>query len=316
VSGQASHSRVRALRRWREQAARAIVVAMIPLAGGQAARATVSELTTKRILNGGGFDVARVRQHCGRVIALGSDPDVFADLAEARGRNLAADWLRRNAARLRGRARTAQRLLDTLDGRCPWAPSAAAQPSECRRCRGDGRKHEACLQDRPTPLVRGKCPDCHGTGHNLAGVLPPVEWSPAVRRKVADGYARPLDAPDQSWDERLADELSESRPGFAGLATRVVPRGEHHDESEVGERGWAPPSTVSDRWYSGDEMVEPRGSLVPRWRRGELKHAEQRRVRQANAAMGEWLVRHDVPRVTPPRAVQLLGWDDSGTVEP
>ena len=30
--------------------------------------------------------------------------------------------------------RAAQRLIDTLDGRCPWAPDADAQPSECETC--------------------------------------------------------------------------------------------------------------------------------------------------------------------------------------
>jgi hypothetical protein len=69
--------------------------------------------------------------------------------------------------------RTARRLLDALDGSCPWAPSASAQASECRSCerygvidRGDG--------------IAGQCPACRGTGRNLAGVLPEVEH-PAPR---------------------------------------------------------------------------------------------------------------------------------------
>jgi hypothetical protein len=124
---------------------------------------------------------------------------------------------------------------------------------------------QACIAALWASPHRPRCPDCHGTGHNLAGVLPPVEWSPAVRRKIADGYERPLDAPDASWDERLADELSESHPGFAGLATRVVPRGEHRRAvNRIDNRGWYPKRTPIVRALS----------LLPRWRRGEVTTSE------------------------------------------
>jgi hypothetical protein len=98
-------------------------------------------------------------------------------------------------------ARTARRLLDTLDGQCPWAPSAGAQTSRC-----------ACWSVRPAPppgpfdgpvcppedgqrlgyfreLPRGpdpECRHCRGTGHNLAGVLPEVEHpGPRVSARYA-----------------------------------------------------------------------------------------------------------------------------------
>jgi hypothetical protein len=74
-------------------------------------------------------------------------------------------------------ARTARRLLDTLDGRCPWAPSAKAQALTCLTCRGLGALTHRTLTASP---VRRPCDDCHGTGHNLSGVLPEVEH-PAPR---------------------------------------------------------------------------------------------------------------------------------------
>jgi hypothetical protein len=95
--------------------------------------------------------------------------------------------------------RAAQRLLDTLDGRCPWNPDAPAQPSECPVCSGrgetgpewaapagavirivirpgvqvvgaDGQPREAAIGEH----VRGSCAACNGTGHNLRGTLPPL----------------------------------------------------------------------------------------------------------------------------------------------
>jgi hypothetical protein len=76
-------------------------------------------------------------------------------------------------------ARTARRLLDTLDGRCLWAPSAKAQASECQAkgCDGDGYIGPHTVESGDCVIVRDghPCPDCRGTGHNLSGVLPPVE---------------------------------------------------------------------------------------------------------------------------------------------
>jgi hypothetical protein len=128
-----------------------------------------------------------------------------------------------------GIARTAQRLLDTLDGRCPWAPDAGYQPSECPTCCGpttpngttfatadggvltkrpghrvgfvtqeglrvigrDGGERRAQLGE----AVITMCNDCRGTGHSLAGVLPPVEERQKARtfearlsRDIAGGH--------------------------------------------------------------------------------------------------------------------------------
>jgi hypothetical protein len=109
-----------------------------------------------------------------------------------------------------GVARTAQRLLDTLEGRCPWAPGAEAQPGECPTCCGpmtpngttfataDGGVvtkrpgHRVGFVTQEGLMVLGRdgqgrqaqlgeatittCSDCRGSGHNLGGVLPPIEW--------------------------------------------------------------------------------------------------------------------------------------------
>jgi hypothetical protein len=127
-----------------------------------------------------------------------------------------------------GVARTAQRLLDTLEGRCPWAPGAEAQPGECQHCIGEtatiesiraavrrmDRDRYATSRERRVPLVIATHPAayvllsstpvwkdgyeswlvvlsntnvvqfevterpgcCRGSGHNLGGVLPPIEW--------------------------------------------------------------------------------------------------------------------------------------------
>lgn len=113
-----------------------------------------------------------------------------------------------NAAR---RRRVAQRLLDTLDGRCPWNPSAKRKPSECRGCAGDGYRHSREIA-LPSGGVAGvdvrTCPDCNGTGHNLRGYLPKVEWPAVVRRKVADvRYGRDVDPAYIDWCGQLESAL-------------------------------------------------------------------------------------------------------------
>lgn len=69
-----------------------------------------------------------------------------------------------------GLAPIAQSILDTLNGKCPWAPSAQAQPHKCPTCKGTG--------DSLLRMVDGDCPCCdvcEGTGHNMSGTLPAVE---------------------------------------------------------------------------------------------------------------------------------------------
>lgn len=88
-----------------------------------------------------------------------------------------------------GLARTAQRLLDALDGRCPWAPGAGAQSSECSTCAGSGDDFPMYWDGHEDTT----CSDCRGTGHNLAGVLPEVERTPAMRGRAVralDGDGR------------------------------------------------------------------------------------------------------------------------------
>lgn len=70
-----------------------------------------------------------------------------------------------------------QWLLDAIDG----------QASECQTC--FGARYMSTVEEGPAwigsePHMR--CWSCHGAVHNLAGSLPPIEWSPAFRRKLAD----------------------------------------------------------------------------------------------------------------------------------
>jgi hypothetical protein len=94
-------------------------------------------------------------------------------------------------------ARTARRLLATLDGRCPWAPSAKPQMSRCWRCAGSGEVGPIAYgpfeaDGRAEFIMRSPpCPGCRGTGHNLAGVLPEVEH-PAPR-VVRESLTRSLE---------------------------------------------------------------------------------------------------------------------------
>jgi hypothetical protein len=188
----------------------------------------------------------------------------------------------RSAAAGPGLARTARRLLDTLDGRCPWAPSAGKQASECQECDGHGSE-----PTRPPTT----CEACHGTGHNLSGALPAVEWSPALLRKLEDmreGDGLP-EASD--WVDRLiaagGEALSSARVAWSERhpQTRVVPRGEH-------VRSWI---LVLNRTTTrilpddDDHAAHVHTWLLrrelPRWRRGELKHSEQRRERARRQAM-------------------------------
>ncbi len=98
-------------------------------------------------------------------------------------------------------ARTARRLLDTLDGRCPWNSKAAAQPTGCADASGRanpcvhghgrvdvarvvaefGSGNNSLLREAEAGDGTFACRVCRGSGHNLAGVLPPVEVRPRWR---------------------------------------------------------------------------------------------------------------------------------------
>lgn len=192
------------------------------------------------------FDVALVRAHAERMVAMVRHRGVHVVVSDYRrsiGRPPRLAWsamphdapdgdvalqarqiwhedaglppgLPHNAMNWQGIARVGQRVLDMLDGRCAWAPSAERQPSECQACvsksdtavsilmraSDDGppalylsRKQEERLsrtrymagmdlsvldhlRNVGFDFKLGPCPDCHDTGHNLRGVLPPIEW--------------------------------------------------------------------------------------------------------------------------------------------
>jgi hypothetical protein len=213
-----------------------------------------------------------------------------------------------------GIARTAQRLLETLEGRCPWSPEAKVQSGTCGSCRGSRFMFEgvrravidsmtaSALQRYPDLPVREAldlenrvaglaCNDCRGTGHNLAGVLPPVEPPAAEHRKVHDsaGSARFEDHPE-AWTFGRDYEgtlLTSQREHGECACTRSVPRGQHRSNDDLGPgfaigqgstlderitaKGWQP-----SPWWRPFGMSDSRSA--PRWRRGELRHAQRMRV--------------------------------------
>lgn len=99
-------------------------------------------------------DLARVRRAAEDMVALTdkllAGHDMFADWCRARGcppetpgwpRECAREWATkakgdRRIAMAQSMRRQGQRLLDTLDGRCPWAPSAPpmAEAKPCPSC--------------------------------------------------------------------------------------------------------------------------------------------------------------------------------------
>jgi hypothetical protein len=229
MSGQAK--RTRSYRRWREQALGLLGRMHVTRSGevpgawewGTPCSAGMSYPTADRDACAAaiafacagirsGFDVGFVRTYAERIVAIGDGNNlvVGADLAEFRGREVAAAWLRRNAPRLRARARTAMRLLDTLDGRCPWGPGAPAQSDACGRCDGSGRSavhpevlamaaEDMELGPMHNQLLRGavdgdgtiSCGRCAGTGRNLNGILPEVVESSARSWHVATADIEP-----------------------------------------------------------------------------------------------------------------------------
>jgi hypothetical protein len=164
----------------------------------------------------------------------------------------------------------------------------------------DGQPREAAVGES----IRGRCPTCRGTGHNLTGVLPKITWSTAVAVVVADSQRTPSARDDRSrseWTRRLYDEdrdLSDlvdtiPIPGeharFGGPATRVVDRGKHREYADSLYCGpeFLVTMPAADR-PSLDERISARPHReherrewlqLPRWRRGEIEHAEARLFR-------------------------------------
>ena len=233
-----------------------------------------------------GFDVHAARVLGELMVAMAAEQSRFESaqrefiVALVRGDDpLPRATFKPGAAMGRSTARMGQRLLDAIAG----------QPSECQRCDGV----------LPAEWIRkGRCGLCHGTGHNLRGVLPGLVWSAQARRK---GWEATRGAGDSDGRERMPlmrmlyeagrehgwAYMAPHRANPSGedwtVATRTVPRGEHRDLCmiEAGTR----PSTLDER-ITDRGMLEwtapERGSrgptLAPRWRRGELQHAEQRRA--------------------------------------
>jgi hypothetical protein len=177
----------------------------------------------------------------------------------------------RRAPQGRSLARVGRRLLAALEG----------QPDECLGWCWSG-------DSSPGAVPVKDCPDCHGTGHNLRGVMPEVEVTPAMMAKCAEAW--PLESQTggalQPWARALgitraavdAWALARMRsPGKPHTSTRVVPRGEHRESGDEARRclDWTPQpgENAADRntyaWR-----------CTPRWRRGELFHDKQRRERE------------------------------------
>jgi hypothetical protein len=201
--------------------------------------------------------------------------------------------------------RMGRRLLAALEG----------QPSECQACKGipteTPQGHTYLRQGTPnttgvyyvhsmrcpcgsseseTMVVRGDCASCHGTGHNLAGVLPATAWPAVVRRKIVDGWdairgtAREVAEWPHAFDEGV---------DYPGDAVRSVPRGQHRalesmdmvDASNRCTRNvsvtngeslslWAPVSmlwapTAPEVYRRLGHSYEDRLDRCPRWWRGE-----------------------------------------------
>ena len=123
-----------------------------------------------------------------------------------------------NGGNLRG---AAQRLLDTLDGRCPWAPDATAQASTCGCAAYPDPRDPA----RPYRVdARGSvCTRCGGTGRNLHGYLPPL---PAETRRRLTRSPRVMSASiGYPADTRSDDRRDALTLGLAVYATGAAIEG-------------------------------------------------------------------------------------------
>jgi len=204
-----------------------------------------------------------------------------------------------------GRRKVACRLLAAIEG----------QPTECQREDCDGGRlpgpfGETMAAELSRALTGGSpvvtvtsnddggvdvgCPDCKGSGHNLRGTLPPIEWSPAVVIAVADSVSAGSAPRDgrEAWTRDLYCELQfrvaeialPNEPLASGRnRSRVCPRGEHrHTSHHDGWRGLTPDQRINAKyWNSIDNPGKP---LAPRWHLGRIKHAHQRRARNATRA--------------------------------
>lgn len=282
--------------------------AFIPDEGEAIARKRARDYVKQALLDGAHFDVTLARAHARELVALeaeqgrfeawtrslGCGPETgvawawresggfgeWTELGPGWPGQLAQEWPGDSRAPMgRSLARRGRLILAALED----------QPDKCEACNGSGLCTLSMLS-RPHAKDHS-CLRCNGSGHNLRGFLPPVEWPSVVRRKVADS-AHYSHGPG-SWASELAHEMLPDLSPSMMRPTRVVARGEHRgiegsmtsNGREVGGFGpyrWCPES-------NGVRFSETHGysrllSFAPRWRRGEIKHAEQRRERRHDRA--------------------------------
>jgi hypothetical protein len=174
--------------------------------------------------------------------------------------------------------RLGKRLLVALEG----------QPSECLTCCGTRVLFKADIGGWPPGEVvppPSCCVSCRGTGHNLAGVLAPVDWPAVAISKATDGY-------------RVATEAGEPEPESPRGRTREMQRlvtakrllTDPHQpgrlaDTRVGPRGRAMPMD-----HGLDGRITRRGWIeLERFRRtrrsrGERRHDQRRARHRALAA--------------------------------
>jgi len=181
-------------------------------------------------------------------------------------------WLPGKRPRMDGAAlvRLGSRLLAALEG----------QPSECQACRGRGKRMHrtpTVAMMGPTAPHFGPCEDCRGTGHNLAGVLAPIDWPMPVLRHACDVDVHHRPGQRESWIETVIDATGLADPSLH-FDTRSVPRGEHRRVTSFCRPAlmWTLGEDPKD-WPTLDERITARGlsyaiphDRLPRWRRGEF----------------------------------------------
>jgi hypothetical protein len=179
------------------------------------------------------------------------------------------------------------RLDVAMDAGC-WASLKVAvelaltgQRPGCKRCKGSKRAPAfiGLANTRPIEYVRDgsiPCPDCRGTGRNLAASLP---WPAWLRRKGGEIAAAKL-APMREhirprWAERGFEAACENEgERRVETRTRSFPRGAHR---------------IEDPWFllRGRLPTALQRSKVhhhPAWLAGERRHLDQRRERARRAA--------------------------------
>lgn len=153
------------------------------------------------LLRGGTFNVEQAREWATAEAALDRDIDaheaIVSDwrIEQARTSGL-PPGAPRGVLNFRSRARVGRRVLDMLDGRCEWS-SGMAQQGKCSACGGQGMKvtgQAGVSRLSETEVSRGYyarvCATCDGSGQNLRGTIPTIEWPQLVLRADIDRARR------------------------------------------------------------------------------------------------------------------------------